>query len=101
MSATGVARAPERDGPRSPETRLDQHAEGTATMAYRVLLLIRHLRGRAAEADRLEAGIVAVTAESAWRPDDVAIERAVHQLEMLVRPGQRQHAVEGRRARRF
>src|SRR6185312_12045661 len=83
----------------SLETRLDQQAKSAAAVADGVLLRVRHLRGRSVLADRLEAGIVAVAALSARRPDDGTIERAMHHLEMLVGPGERQHAVEGGDAR--
>ena len=74
--------------------------EGAAAVADGVLLGVRHLRRGARVAFRLEAGIVAVAAAAARRPDDAAVERAVHQLDMLVGPGQRQHAMEGGGARR-
>src|SRR5258708_17057109 len=68
-------------------------------MADGVLFGVRHLRRSAPVAFGLEAGIVAVTPAAARRPDDTAVERAVDQLDMLVGPGQRQHAMEGGGAR--
>src|SRR5258708_28289962 len=63
-------------------------------MADGVLLGVGHFRSGAVVALGLEAGIVAVAAAAARRPDDAAVERAVHHLDMLVGPGQRQHAME-------
>src|SRR5437868_12688043 len=77
------------------EALLNQFSERPAAMADGVLLRIGHLGGRAFFAGGLEAGIVAVTAATARRPHDAAIDRAVHQLDMLVRPRQCQHAMEG------
>src|SRR5262245_46659374 len=84
---------------RSLEAGLDQLSEGAAAMTDGVLLGLAHLGGGALLTaplpKGLEAGIVAVPAAAARRPDDAAIDRAVHQLEVLVGPGQRQHAMEG------
>src|SRR5204863_1904365 len=84
----------------SSKARLDQLGEGAAAMADRVLLRRRHLGVGARLAGRLEAGIVAVAAAAARRPDDATVEHAVHQLDMLVGPGERQRAMEGGAARR-
>src|SRR5437868_3240602 len=83
----------------SLETGLDQFGECPPAMADGGLLGVAHLGGGACLAVRLEAGVVAMPAAAARRPDDAAIDRAVHELEVLVGPAKRQHAMEGRSAR--
>src|SRR4051812_42557271 len=63
-------------------------------MADGVLLRFGHLGVGTRIPGGLEAGIVTVAAAATWRPDDAAVERAVHQLDVLVGPSQRQHAME-------
>src|ERR1700759_368740 len=70
----------------SLEAGLDQLPEGAAAMADGVLLVVGHLGRGARVAHGLEARIVAVPTAAARRPDDAAIDRAVHQLDVLVRP---------------